>query len=100
MKQSERATRSPTYRRVVALMSEEIISLFSLYGLLVKPREIKENTSWHHMDLILLNNHSKFCANKKDSVFSSIDIRLNTVTMERVYESRQHTYLNPNLFSA
>jgi hypothetical protein len=49
------------------------------------------------MDLILLNNHSKFCGNKKDSVFSSIDIISNTVTIYTVYESRRHSYL-PNLF--
>ncbi len=35
MKQSEIANSRPTYRREFALMSEEIISLFSLYGLLV-----------------------------------------------------------------
>ncbi len=49
------------------------------------------------MDLILLNNHSKFCGNKKDSVFSSIDFTSNTSTMYIVYESRRHTYL-PSLF--
>jgi hypothetical protein len=48
------------------------------------------------MDLILLNNHSKFCGNKKDSVFSPIDITSNTVTIYLVYESRQHTYLKTN----
>ena len=45
------------------------------------------------MDLILLNNHSKFCGNKKDSVFSSIDIASNTGTIYRVYESRRDSYL-------
>ncbi len=49
------------------------------------------------MDLILLGNHSKFCGNKKDSVFSGIDITSNTGTIDTVNESGRHTYL-PNLF--
>ena len=48
------------------------------------------------MDLILLNNHSKFCGNKKDPVFSSIDITSNTGTMYLVYESRRDPYLKTN----